>query len=186
MDAPTLKTVAKLEAAANALAQLALVGAEAYANGGHRAEPIVAAHFTPGNQARYGWAPLSPSYAAWKAGATKDLKAGARAVGSRVPRGALPMLVLTGKTREIILSRSHPIKLEGDTAFIHFRVMDYDRYLQDGTSKMPARSPVDPNESDAAQVRAEMQKYLAASLGTAKPIGVTNAVPPAARATEAR
>jgi hypothetical protein len=263
MDAPGDRAVLKLEAVARALSQLAQVGAEAYANGGHRAEPIVVRHFTPGNAARYGWAPLSPSYAARKAAGLvhsaggyhylnphqkaqvdliraihdrarkRDFKAGKddnaerraelkdfasaqakadkkhveEAIGrytqgrrgsklhtteAQSPlvfgasaRGAesnLPMLVLTGKLREAVLSRQHPIKVEGNVAYIEFQVPQYAHYLQDGTDKMPRRSPVDPNEEDAAAVRAEMQKYLDAQLRTGGRVPVSQtSVPGMAR-----
>lgn len=67
MDAMHISALRKLERAAKALEECAYVGADYYANGGHAARPGVAKHFTAGNHERYGWAPLSPSYAARKA-----------------------------------------------------------------------------------------------------------------------
>lgn len=66
----------KVELAKAALANALLAGAQEYANGGNRAEPIVRRHFTAGNEGRYNWPPLSPEYAAWKAGGTEKTTGG--------------------------------------------------------------------------------------------------------------
>jgi hypothetical protein len=70
MAATGVAALRKLELAKVALANALLGAAQEYANGGNRAEPIVRRHFTAGNEQRYGWPPLSPEYAEWKAGGT--------------------------------------------------------------------------------------------------------------------
>ncbi len=62
MDAPGEHAIRKMQAVKQAMSTALLAGAEAYANGGGRARPIVDQHFTPGNQARYDWAPLNREY----------------------------------------------------------------------------------------------------------------------------
>lgn len=162
-----LQALRTIEAAAAAVANLPLVGANAYANGMYRRDPIVSKHFTSGNQARYAWAHLSPGYALWKLGATRTIKATIKQSGNAVPRGALPMLVLSGKMKAAVLSRNHRIQLEGDVAVITFgHLPAYALAHHQGNAKLPRRSPVAPNSIDLEEIRAEMAKYLDASLGT--------------------
>jgi hypothetical protein len=76
MREANLRIFAKLNAVAAALETAVVAGAEFYANGGGAARPGVAKHFTAGNAARYGWAPLSVEYAKSKASQTMMLSPG--------------------------------------------------------------------------------------------------------------
>lgn len=161
-----------IKQAAVILKTLPTIGANAYANGINGAVPIVRQHFTKGNQQRYGWAPLSKDYAAEKAGKTTKLKANIRQSGRVVPKGKqLPMLVASGQLRDDVSNKAnHRIAQTNDVAIITFgNLPEYAEFLQDGTDKMPARSPVDPNESDAKQVADVMLRYLSSALGTGSP-----------------
>ncbi len=247
-----LKVIARLEAAAVAMETTVLAGANAYANGEAGGRPIVAKHFTAGNQERYGWAPLSRQYAQAKAAgiisvggggklsvspearrhiegliAARDteVKAALKGVskdkkflrakrterihakhermiaaaikwhtqgrlGSKLDKrvgsgrrdpllfGAsagqfvgtnLPMLVRTGHLRDCVTTIKHAIKREGDTAYISFDGLpEYAHYLEEGTAKMPRRSPVEPGPLDREAVQAAMQRHLDAALGTGR------------------
>ncbi len=66
----------RIKSTKTALRNAVIAACEEYANGGFRAEPIVYGHFTAGNQGRYSWPPLSPGYAAWKAGGTMKVAGG--------------------------------------------------------------------------------------------------------------
>lgn len=176
-----LFTVRSLAALAAFFRQLPTIGAEAYANGGLRGRPIVERHFTAGNQARYGWAALTPKYAAFKAGRVTSTRRNLRAAGRVVPRGGgLPMLVgpstlghTGGLLRAAVADRKHRVTQTGDVALCHFEGLpDYSEYLHTGTGKMPKRSPVDPSTADNADLQAEMKKALDARVA-----GVNRKVP---------
>ena len=187
MDAPTKDTLQKLSQLADAMARLPTIAAEAYANGKFGNRPIVEAHFTPGNDQRQGWPPLTRSYALakakglslnkkGKASELQTLKTGRRV---KVDRHAsfqsstgtisgvgtmanLPMLVHTGLLRERVTSRTlHAISQNGDTAHITFSGLpDYASYLHSGTGRMPKRSPVDPSFEDVILMEDAVRKYL--------------------------
>lgn len=171
MDAPTALTVRRISALADLLERIPTIAAQVYANGGQgagRARPIVEQHFTAGNQGRNRWKPLTRPYAAWKAGRAQALKAGMRAGGRVVPRGAnLPMLVLTGTLRQAVVQPTlHRITQSGDTATIIFSGLpDYAAYLHDGTPKMPRRSPVKPGPNDRKQMIEHVQRLIKAATG---------------------
>lgn len=185
--------IRRLSSLADAIEALPRIGAEAYADGGGRARPIVDRHFTAGNAARYGWAPLSREYALAKAkGAgvsgkrktpgTVKLSSGRRVkVDPAVPfasstgelRGIgsganLPMLVRSGDLRESILSPTlHKIAMSGDSAVITwFGQPKYAAYHHRGLGRNPLRSPVAPNEEDRRAVSEAMEKWLRAKTGT--------------------
>lgn len=187
MDAPTTDAVRTLRQMAAALARLPTIAAETYANGKFGDRPIVEAHFTPGNDQRQGWPPLSRSYALAKArGLTLNRKGKAherqklktgRTV--QVDRNAsfqsstgtvsgigtmanLPMLVRTGLLRERVTSRTlHSISVQGDTAYVSFNGLpDYAQYLHTGTNRMSKRSPVEPSFGDALLIEDALRKYL--------------------------
>ena len=262
MQEQYLKVLRKLEGTAKALETAAMAGAQFYANGTAAERPGVFKHFTAGNQARYGWAPLSHAYATEKAGGIVKSSPGAglyvsaagrgelrrlgsaraaelaqakrlpahlqpgaikainlrykrasatvfrehtqgrvaarldqhqthlpqfdRALGLLISGENLPMLVRTGRMRDAVTTLQHVIRQEGDTAFITFaNLPDYANYHQTGTSKMPRRSPVDPNELDAIEIHAAIQRHLDARLGTGSPAvpQTANAIPGAARTT---
>lgn len=203
MDAITNRALKRIDAAANALEQLPMVGAQAYANGGGRARPIVDRHFTPGNAERYGWPPLSRDYAMAKAGQAGALRAGMRKAGrtvSNIDKNVpfrsstgtmsgegtgpnLPMLVRTGETREAVNSRGHLVAVKGDIATITFRNLPKQaKWLHEGTARMPVRSPVEPNRLDAEEVKAEMRKFMDRVVGTGGEVAVSgDSVPDRAR-----
>lgn len=172
---------------AAAMARLPTIAAEAYANGKFGDRPIVEAHFTPGNDQRNGWPPLSRSYALAKAkGLSKNRKGTASELQAlktgrkvKVDRNAsfhsstgtvsgigtmanLPMLVRTGLLRQSVTSRTlHAISQNGDTAMLTFSGLpDYASYLQNGTGRMPKRSPVDPSFEDVILMEDAVRKYL--------------------------
>lgn len=150
-------------------ALLKAIGAacQEYANGGFRAQPIVREHFTQGNKGRYGWPPLSASYAKEKAGQTKQLKKNMKASGKVVPKGAgLPMLVRTGALRDSISGGRAKISRTGTGFMITWaNVPEYAIFLHQGTPKMPKRSPIEPNASDNAKVISAANRYLHGFLG---------------------
>ena len=78
-----------------------------------------------------GWKPLSPEYAAWKA--------------KHYP-GA-PILVRTGKMKELLLDKTSAVTVEKQRMIYHPR-SEYAGYHQRGTSKMPARKPVNLTMAD--------------------------------------
>ena len=109
-----------------------------------------------------------------------------RALGLVIRGENLPMLVRTGRMRDAVTTLQHAIRQERDTAFITFaNLPDYANYHQTGTSKMPRRSPIDPNELDAVEIHAAIQRHLDARLGTGSPAvpQTANAIPGAARTT---
>ncbi len=194
MDAHNLRSIQRIEAVAAAMASAVEVGAQTYANGGFRATPIVDGHFTAGNQQRYGWEPLSRDYFMVKAGQKAALRKGMKAAGRKGSKldkfagfqssvgggmigfgtGAnLPMLVRTGATRAAVNSRTHRLDRNGDTVVITFaNLPDYVEFLQNGTAKMPKRSPVEPNSEDMAQIQAAMEQFIekAAGAGGSVPV----------------
>lgn len=203
MDQLTTRALRRLDAVANALEQLPRVGAQAYANGGGRAKPIVDRHFTPGNAQRYGWPPLSREYAMRKAGQAGALRKGMKAAGRTVSNidksvpfrsstgtmsgegaGAnLPMLVRSGETREAVNSRQHLVAVKGDIATITFRNLPQRaKWLHEGTTRMPIRSPVEPNALDAEEIKGEMRRYMDRVVGTGGDVAVSgDSVPDRAR-----
>lgn len=210
MDASTLSALKDLRSLAVAIKQLPLIGAEAYANGKADARPIVEAHFTPGNDQRNGWEPLSRNYALQKARGLKTNKRGvpselqtlktgrkvkidraasfASSTGTLAGIGAmanLPMLVRSGLLRERVTSRTlHQISVSGDTATITFSGLpDYAKYLDTGTGRMPPRSPVRPSFDDILLIEAVMRRHLDAYKGGTKGVPVSGkTIGPYARA----
>lgn len=198
MDAPASAAIRRLQALAAAIESLPKIGAQAYADGGGRARPIVDRHFTAGNAGRYGWAPLSREYARAKARGAgirakpqkfTKLKSGRKvAVDTHVPfqsstgtlRGEgtmanLPMLVRSGDLRESITSPTlHRIAMSGDAAVITwFGQPKYAVIHHTGAGKMPRRSPVMPNAEDAKAIADAMEKWLRAQTGRGKPVSGT-------------
>ena len=155
--------------APDALLRAIGAAAQEYGNGGFRAQPIVRQHFTSGNQSRYGWKPLSPSYAAAKAGQTKVLKAHMKLTGKVVPKGAgLPMLVRTGALRDAISGgRAKVSRTAGGFLISWPNIPHYAIYHHQGTDRMPKRSPIEPNAEDNAAVISAANRYLRSFLGLA-------------------
>lgn len=196
MDATTIEALRTFRRMAKALQNLPQIIAEAYANGRYGTRPIVEAHFTPGNDQRNGWPPLSRDYALAKArglsrgrgGKVRELQTLATGRKVKVDRNAsfqsvkddiafvgtganLPQLVRTGLLRERVVSRQlHTISVSGDTATIIFgHLPDYAAYLQTGTSRMDRRSPVDPSYQDVLMLEVLAKRYLdAVGGGTTK------------------
>lgn len=90
-----------------------------------------------------GWAPLSPAYAAWKA--------------SRYPGG---ILVRTGALKGSLTSRPFGVETISNKQAVFGTAVAYAGYHQSGTSKMPARPPVQLPESERAQWVKIMQRFI--------------------------
>lgn len=161
------RALARIAAGKAALLDAVAVGCRDYANGAFGARPGVAAHFTAGNGKRYGFAPLSPGYAAEKEGATPDLKAGMKAAKRAVPKGkGLPFLVATGALRDAITAGRAAITRAADRIRITWTGLpDYAPYLHNGTPRMPARSPINPNAADRERILAAARRFLSAATG---------------------
>ncbi len=178
------RIVAQLYRMAAIVQAIPLRAAEVYVGKAFRGRPIVERHFTPGNQERYGWDPLNARYAAAKAATQGARNAAARKLGRTVARGASSvMLVRTGALRSAVTGQGHQISQSGDVALVTFENLPaYAIYLHEGTPKMPKRSPVEPSESDAAEIKAELEKYLSAQFGTGGGVPVSgSSVPNKAR-----
>lgn len=187
MSKPNLTGLARIKGTKQALASALMAACQEYGNGGFRGRPIVAQHFTAGNAGRYGWDPLSQQYAARKAGQAKALRKGMRQRGAIVAKmdpkvpfrsrtgiltgegsGAnLPMLVRTGALRDAITSGSATVKQTGPESFVITwpNQPDYAIYLHEGTSKMPKRSPVEPNAQDRQAIIDAANRHLSLALG---------------------
>lgn len=201
----------KILAVADAMRTALRAGAEAYANGNGRARPIVAAHFTAGNQQRYGWAPLTRAYFLAKQRGIRDRRGRVPAVaklgngrsgvktdpkaefqsstGEMVGIGSganLPMLVRSGDMREAITTIPHPIEAskDGSEVVIHFGpgAPAYAKLHATGAGRLPKRSPVEPNELDLAEVFGVISRHMSASMGTGGKVAVSStSVPGTAR-----
>lgn len=172
-----LSGLARIKNAKEGLARAIAAACQEYGNGGFRGRPIVAKHFTKGNDARQGWAPLSPGYALWKSGATPALRKNMKAAKRSVPAGkGLPMLVLTGAMRDAIArgGRAVVTRVSWDKFVIFWPdVPEYATYHHRGTPKMPKRSPVEMSAADKAEVIDAANRYLSLALaaGGAVPLG---------------
>lgn len=195
MDAITLSTLRTLERAAQALDNIPIVMAQAYV-GAYR-NGIVDRHFTPGNQGRYGWPPLSFDYFKAKQGQKTKLRQGMKESGRKVSKlekgaaaqygtrsgvkgGSLPMLVRTGLLRDAVTNGAHRIERQGNAAFIVFtNLPEYALHLHTGTGKMPKRSPVEPNAEDEAMMQGEATKFIDRAIGTGGAVPVSGTTIPA-------
>lgn len=187
--------IAHIRRVAAAMRDALVAGAEAYANGAEvggkpRARPIVDRHFTAGNQQRYGWPPLSRDYFMEKQHGLIGHQSGGvfnpggKKKGSRLDKHAeftsstgigsgtnKPMLVNSGDLRHAVTRTRHAVVMRGDIVTIKFSGLpEYAKYLNEGTGKMPARSPVHPNEMDRAEVFAVMRRHMDAALATGGPV----------------
>jgi phage gpG-like protein len=109
-------------------------------------EAGVGRHFTRTNVARYGWQPLAPDYAVWKA--------------KRF--GAKPVLVASGTLKASILGRATVTVAGPGRLVVRFgQAVDYAQYHQDGDG-VPKRSPIDPNPDDIAAIKAAARKHFQA------------------------
>lgn len=162
----------KFDGASGALMNAILAAANEYANGGFRGEPIVRSHFTAGNQARYGWQPLSPKYLKWKQGTparTKERKRAIGAAGRVVPRGAgLPVLVLSGALRDAITAGRAQVRIAGPgVVMIRWGGLPkYARFHHEGAGPLPKRSPINPSSADQKAIMLAARRYLSAALKT--------------------
>ncbi len=175
-----------LEGVAAFIAQVPTYMARLYANGGPGvSEAVVGDRFKGAGNARF--VPLSPAYALWKSQrakslsnlARKDYGQGSKLLKVKIPnsRGGfhggpkgvsnLPILVLTGALRAAIVKRKHAITQEHDTAWIDFSELpDYSEFLHTGTSRMPKRSPVEPNTDDIARIQVFTEQEINARVGS--------------------
>lgn len=78
----------------------------------------------------------------------------------------LPMLVLTGRLRTAINSRSHLISKMPDGAMIVFRNLPHYAVYHHKGQGVPRRSPVNPNAEDIKAIADTMRRYLDKVLGT--------------------
>ncbi len=165
-----LRILKSLKGVAQQLKLLPSDIANYYANGGPGVgQAVVGDRFSGEGNARF--APLSKDYEDWKTGKSKSLNKqqkvnygkGSRLLPSGSSKGGkiLPILVLTGALRASILSRQNTITQQGDTAYITFKGLPgYAVYLHEGTSRMPERSPVKPNEADMDRVKEYVARRL--------------------------
>lgn len=164
----------KLRAAAKLVGGLPKMMGEFYANGGAGvANPVVGDRFMGAGNSRF--APLSRDYAITKAGQSKGLNTAQHQTygrGSKLITSStqgflgksLPILVRTGKLRAMVAySRGHRITQNGDVARVTFTNLPfYAKYHHTGTSKMPKRSPVEPNAADIVRVKEFAERRLSA------------------------
>lgn len=168
MPADPNPLLARIAATRELMLHAVVVGCRGYANGAFGAVAGVRAHFTKGNEARYSFAPLSPRYLKWKTGAAPKLKKGMKAANRAVPKGAgLPTLVLTGALRDAVSSGRAVVSIVSMTQVrILWRGLpEYARYHEDGTPRMPARSPIQPSAADRAAIIATARRWLSAQIG---------------------
>ena len=175
-----LKAVRSLSRAAAVLRQVPFKLGEYFANGGPgNANPVVGDRFQGAGNARF--APLSVSYADWKSGKAKSFNQHQKATygkGSKLIPDAhgnaknMPILVRTGKLRAaVVTSSAHYIRATSDGATVIFaRLPPYAKFLHNGTPKMPARSPVSPNDQDIKRVVEMTSRWVSAQIGA----GATN------------
>ena len=86
-----------------------------------------------------------------------------------VKRGpGLPILVLTGRLRDAIAGKRAIVTIVSPSLvrIVWGGVPTYAKFHQDGTTKMPKRSPIDPNAADIAAILAAARRHLSASLVT--------------------
>lgn len=202
MDDQGAAKAAQMQRVAAAMRTAVKAGANAYVNGVAGQKPIVDQHFTAGNQVRYGWAALSHDYflrkqaslagkleagvfhpGGGKTGSRLDKQAGFRSgTGELVGMGTgtnKPMLVNGGSLRAAVSGGGHAVTASGDTVTIRFTGLpDYAVYLNDGTEKMPRRSPVEPNELDRVEIVNAMRRHVDAALGTGGAVGVPKGTVP--------
>lgn len=91
-----------------------------------------------------GWAPLSPKYAAYKA---------------RYFPG-MPILIRTGKLQQSLTSRPFGHEQIRAQSGEYGTSVNYAKYHQHGTSKMPQRRPVNVPEATRKAMAKTMQRYL--------------------------
>ncbi len=102
------------------------------------------------SEGRGRWRPLSPEYAAWK--------------NAKYP--GRPLLVLRGDLKRSLVSQSH-----SDSVYKPTRSQmeigtsaQYASYHQTGTSKMPARKPIDFTQANKVKFIKRMQEYVVKNL----------------------
>lgn len=119
-------------------------GAEAYI-GSPGSPGIVDRHFTTGNEARYGWKPLTPDYARQK----------------REQYGQRPILVASGRLRQSMRHGTADINNNNFSMTIKFNnAVNYAKYHDAGSPTLPRRSPVELNVTDIKALRDAMQRSV--------------------------
>lgn len=99
---------------------------------------------TEGASGSGGWAPLSPKYAAWKS--------------THYP--GKPILERTGALRESLTERPFGVEVITPTGMVLGSGIDYGRYHQAGTSRMPQRRPVELPEGERRQWVNLIQRFI--------------------------
>lgn len=100
-------------------------------------------HF--GSEGHGKWRPLSPRYAAWKA----------------IHYPGQPLLVLTGKLEAAATGiTGHQIRKSSDRVQIGWRGLNYWKFHQEGTRKMPQRKVIDIRTQDVNRLAAVFGKGL--------------------------
>jgi hypothetical protein len=108
-------------------------------------QPPIPKHFTRNNVKHYGFAPLSPVYAAWKR----------RKVGNK------PILVFSGAWKKAATKNkiTEPGK-KGTVRVSPQRPPHYAKYLEHGTKKMPARPAYTLNDDDRRATMKFLEKAI--------------------------
>jgi len=104
---------------------------------------VIGRHFTKSNKDRYGFAPLSPKYAAWK----------------RKKVGNKPILILTGAWKKAALMVKVRKRKKGVTVTPK-KPPHYAKYLEHGTPKMPARPAFTANREDRREISRFVQAFV--------------------------
>jgi len=119
--------------------------------------------------------------------ASKADPAAAVETPGRKPTPGLPMLVLTGSLRDGVSSGRARVAISSPTLVVitWAGLPEYALYHQNGTGKMPKRSPVNPSKEDVADMIAAARRFLSSATGTAGAVApgrLAGALPVRARA----
>lgn len=86
----------------------------------------------------------------------------------RKPTPGLPMLVLSGSLRDGVSSGRARVAISSPTLVVitWAGLPEYALYHQNGTGKMPKRSPVNPSKEDVADMISAARRFLSSATGT--------------------
>ena len=95
--------------------------------------------------------------------------------------GNLPLLVLTGALREAVIAGGAQVTASMSSGGIRIVFVDlpaYAQYHQEGTPRMPKRSPVEPNAADRQQVINAMRRFVERATGKGGRVAVSQSSVP--------